>query len=192
MKVVVIIPTITGREDHLERCIEAYTRTSPQARLVVVKDKPTCGIAWQEGATANSNFDYLHLTADDLVPEPGWLEAAIAIADAGNIPAPVQVTPDGNVVGHYGSNGNMAPMTVIPFCTKAQWEQIQPMAPWHYWTDNYFSERAKRAGAQIIYSDAYKFIHHFAQVGRGAGMSEPVRMSTDGEAFNKWERTGEL
>jgi hypothetical protein len=39
--------------------------------LIVIKNEPTCGIAWQKGAE-QATGDFLHFTADDLEPALGW------------------------------------------------------------------------------------------------------------------------
>lgn len=178
-RVVVIIPTIKGREESLARTVRAYEETSPDAELIIIHDKPTCGVAWQEGSEQAGKFDYIHFTADDLVPHPGWLEAAKEIVAMGGVPAPIQLTADGQVVGSTGETGSQASMTVIPFCSYDQWQKIGPMVPWHYYTDNYFTDKAKQNGWESLYHTEYKFTHYFAQEGRGAGMTEPDRMHHD-------------
>ena len=83
----VIIPTITGREDWLERCLTAYKETSPaNTEFIVVKDEPTCGHAWIEGYRRSSGT-YVHFTADDIQPLPLWWREPMAVLAAGRIPA---------------------------------------------------------------------------------------------------------
>lgn len=66
----VVIPTVAGREHSLERCLAAY-RATADVELIVLADRQTCGVAWQEGIE-QATGDYLHLSADDLEPHPGW------------------------------------------------------------------------------------------------------------------------
>lgn len=84
----VIIPTIQGREDHFARCYHAYAATlvGYSFELVWVVDWPNWPAACNEGfrriregegATKPDSPEHLiHYTADDLVPHPGWFEAA--------------------------------------------------------------------------------------------------------------------
>lgn len=183
MKIRIVIPTIDGREDYLKHCIKSYKRTAPMAELVIIKNKPTCGSAWHEGAEKEGAFDYLHLTNDDLIAHPGWLEAAIKVADQGNVPNPLLLNRDGSIY-------IQAPGATLPFCTYEQWQQVRPMYLGHFFTDNYFSDRVKDNGADWIYTLGYKFTHYLAKVGRGAGMPESERLNLDLIEYNKWKSTG--
>ena len=51
-KVGVVIPTVEGREEYLERCIRGYEQRTPgvDLHLSVVHNAASCGIAWQAGA----------------------------------------------------------------------------------------------------------------------------------------------
>ena len=40
-----IVPTIEGREESLERCLASF----PDLNHIVVKGQPTCGLGWIEG-----------------------------------------------------------------------------------------------------------------------------------------------
>ena len=62
-----IVPTVTGREATLERCLESYHRCTAKDVLtvIVIKDEETCGIAWKKGM-ALSKAPYVHLNCDDL------------------------------------------------------------------------------------------------------------------------------
>ena len=46
----IIIPTIDGRERSFSRCMAAYADTTPvPAQYLCFDNRPTCGIAWNEG-----------------------------------------------------------------------------------------------------------------------------------------------
>lgn len=187
----VVIPTVTGREQSLARCQAAYLATVPtwlQLELLVELDRPTCGEAWARGAE-RATGDYLHFTADDLEPHPGWWEPAIAAADGSVLPAPVVYWPDGRVQSDEGiEDWAPAAMTRVPFCSRRQWRWLAPVGFWegaHYYTDNAFSLHGRRAGCEIRVRTGYAFTHRMASVGRGAGMSEQERMEHDGA---KWRR----
>ena len=186
MLVSVIVPTVSGREDYLARCLAAYEATSGNAELIVIRDRPTCGRAWEEGA-AKAQGRYLHFTADDLVPRPGWIETAIETVDEGAIPAATVYDADGEFESCAGKLlllDDRAPVdfSAVPFFSREQWGEIGPMGPMadsHYFTDNYLSMRASRAGIPILARTAYAFEHYWAQPGRGAGMTESERMRFD-------------
>ncbi len=174
-RISVIIPTIDGREDDLARCVAAYAeRSVHDTQLVVVNNLPTCAHAWNNGAEEAAG-DYLHFTADDLEPHAGWDDAAIEVVLAGGVPAPRVLEND----LRDGRDGEVMPMTAIPFCSKAQWERIRPVLEIHYYSDDYFSHRARLAGWPAVFNSRYLFTHHRAQPGRGAGMTEAERMERD-------------
>jgi hypothetical protein len=152
---------------------------------------PTCGVAWNEGA-ARARGDYLHWTADDLVPEPGWDVPAVTAA-AGAIPAPVTLRPDGTrrelrrLLGpdlrtdDHGDRQHRGRPVLQPPAVAA----IGPHLDCHYYTDNWFTHRARRAGYPVLVRSDYAFTHHWAQPGRGAGMTEEERMAHDREIYER-------
>jgi hypothetical protein len=179
----VILPTVDGRKVHLSRCHAAYEATMRNldgAEILVIRNQPACGVAWQIGAS-RSDRPYLHFTADDLVPHEGWWEAAVEAVDRGVIPAPLILGPTGAVeeVGPETTG-----CTRIPFCTRDQWTRIGPMIPLHYYTDNWFSFKARQAGYSIAEVPDYAFTHNWAQPGRQSG-----RMAQDKAAFESYTMT---
>lgn len=180
----IIIPTITGREIHFERCITAYQqRTANDFEILVERDHPAVGPAWNAGA-ARATGEFLHLTADDLEPAEGWDVAAIDAVDHGYLPAPRVTNQHGRLdsCGLHGvelENGARVPMSVIPFLTRALFDEIGPVLPIHYFTDNWISWRAARAGWSTRVCRGFAFTHHWAEVGRGAGMTYEERMAHD-------------
>ena len=191
--ITVVIPTVRGREDHYERCVEAYrTRSAGHAiHLVTVRDMDTCGLAWNAGAAqaAEQPPDYLHFTADDLEPHWGWDVAAIEAVKANKLPAPRIVNPAGHL-DYCGEHQTELPdwqrvqMSVIPFMSWAQWQKIGPALDCHYFTDNHLSWRGLRAGYETVVRRGYEFTHHWAQARRGAGMTVEQRMAHDRDVFN--------
>jgi hypothetical protein len=180
----VIVPTIDGREAHLSRCVAAYEATMREledTEILVVRNQPACGVAWQIGASRAAR-PYLHLTADDLVPHSGWWQAAVRAVDHGVIPAPLILGPSGAVeeVGPETTG-----CTRIPFCSREQWNRIGPMIPLHYYTDNWFSFKARQAGYSIADVPEYACTHHWAEAGR---LSD--RMALDKAAFVSYTTTG--
>jgi hypothetical protein len=180
----VVVPTVAGREEHLARCLTAYRERSVNPiELIVIHDRPTVGIAWNEGA-GKAVGDLLHFTADDLEPLARWDEMAVDSARAGRIPAPgsitrVDGTVDRSLTEGQAVSGYAADISVIPFCSREQWECIGSFLDCHYFTDSFFSHRAVQCGYPIVGRTGFAFVHHYAQPGRGAGMTEGERMAHD-------------
>jgi hypothetical protein len=189
----VICPTIAGREEHYARCRAAYeANTIAPFEFITIRDKPTCADGWNEGAE-QATGDLIHFTADDLEPHPGWDLPAIEAVRRGYLPAPRIVNPDGKLdyCGYHGielPDKAIVDMSVIPFMTREQWDKIGPCLPIHYFSDNYLSWRGLQAGYRTVVRREYAFTHHWAQPGRGAGMSYPERMEHDRKIFE--EATG--
>jgi hypothetical protein len=188
----VIVPTVPGREDHLERCTRAYAGHAPGGYaldLVIERGHPAVGIAWQAGAE-KARGEYIHLTNDDIEPRPGWHAPAIEAVQRGCLPAPQVYSPDGApqslpAWGALGDDWAPVTMTTLPFCSRAQWERIGPVARIHYYSDDFFSYRGRKAGWATALRSGYAFTHHWALPGRGAGMTEAERMEHDRRLYDE-------
>lgn len=189
----VIIPTVVGREASLDRCLVAYANNSVyEVRPFIIRDKPTCGIAWNVGADLAdvnqpviSPATYIHFSADDLEPLPGWDRAAVRAVEEGFYPAALVQLPDGR--GQYWGDHQAAipdrtPVNAgyVPFMSWPMWNKIGPSLNIHYGTDNWLSWKAERAGFKNVYVEGFAFKHHSEPAGRGAGMSEIERRHHDG------------
>lgn len=176
-RIAVVIPTVTGRADHLARCVTEYAKYDVE--ILVLPNRSCCGDAWNQGA-AMVDTKYVHFTADDLEPLPGWLEAAKEVADQGQIPAPLVLRPDGS----SESAGGL--VALVPFLPRELWCHIGPVpAGLHYYTDNWITDRGRDLGFPTVPCEDYAFVHHWAQPGRGAGMSEPDRLAHDHAVYVK-------
>ncbi len=191
----VVVPTITGREESLHRCLTAYAATTHDYEVIVVANERACGIAWQKGA-AVAQGRYLHLTADDLEPHSGWWLPLAEACESGRIGCPIVYEPDGSVQSVGGMGWEPCPRwkrdwqpvdwTTVPFVTRKQWESIAPMIPLHYCTDIWVSARARQAGIPTVVRAHSGFTHHNEPVGRGAGMDVHERNRHDREAFTRY------
>lgn len=186
----IVVPTIKGREDHLERCLAAYARrTVSPHEIIVIKDRPVVGVAWNDGAE-EARGEYLHFTADDLEPHDGWDVPAVEAMDAGYMPSPAVYEPDGSRSfcgvwqGDYADWAHCKESNV-PFMSRQVWEIIGPVLPVHYYSDNWISWHARQHGYQHVVRREYAFTHHWAQVGRGAGMTQDERMAVDRQTYEK-------
>jgi len=183
----IVVPTITGREHWLERCTEAYHKTLqdfPDYQIIVIKDRKTCGVAWNEGlALAKGN--YIHLTADDIEPLDGWVWPALESADNGELPAARILNTDGSLQScgtdaNEHDEGEEATIARIPFATAEQFRKIGPMMNEHYQTDQWFSHRGRQEGFPTVVRRDYLFYHHFAPEGR-----LDHRLAADVRAYHK-------
>ena len=169
----VIIPTITGREHWLERCVSAYEESlSPFGQeIIVIKDRPSCGVAWNEGI-AQAQGRWIHLSADDLEPvSPSWWMHAVMSADRGELPSARILNTDGTLQScgtdhHEHEEGEEAFVARIPFATREQFDRIGPMLNEQYMGDYWFSHRGRQCGYKSVVRRDYCFIHHYAQEGR--------------------------
>jgi len=187
-----IVPTITGREHWLEKCVKAYERTTPSLQLIIVHGKDSCGEAWQEGSL-EAKGDYIHFGADDVEVHQGWWEAAAAVCDGGNVPAPLVFNTDGSVQSCGGSwecmepDGAVTEFTRGPFMSLAQWSVIGPMEALHYYSDNWFTYRARLAGFEPVVCHGYAMTHHLAPEGRLHN-----RLGSDGAEYNRLVEGGSI
>lgn len=183
-KILVIVPTIDGREKSLFRCLDTYKTRTPkhEVEMMVLRNYDTCGIAWGVGMelAKHKDFDYIQLSADDLEPHEGWAEPAIAMIESGKLPAPKILNPDGSLFS-FGHNAGKT--SVVPMFKKEHIERVLPMAPWHYWTDDYVSHKL---GLPVENCEGYTFTHHADPVGRLMSHND------DMVKWNHYQATGDL
>jgi hypothetical protein len=187
----IVIPTVTGREDHYERCRAAYVQVAAyDYELLTETDHATCGLAWQAGAMRAAG-DYIHFTCDDLEPLPGWDDAAVRASQAGAVPAPkVTHAETGELQswpawGCEHADGIDAGFSAIPFLSRTMWEVVQPLFTGHYYCDNFISYRARKQGWPSLFVNGYAFRHHWAQHRRGAGMTQDDRLAYDRGQYDR-------
>ncbi len=166
----IIIPTIKGRERWLKKCLASYLDSSPECEVIIVRDRPTCGIAWNDGYR-QATGEYLHFSADDLEAHEGWWQGAIIAAENNLIPAPRILNPDGTLQGcadmlEEYEQGSVVSFTRIPFLSRKQARLIAPIITTHYSTDLWVSEVGRMHGYQTVMVNEYLFTHHLAQEGR--------------------------
>lgn len=202
-RVAICIPTVTGREESFARAVEAYGRTSGTEHdvyVVHVLDQPTWGAGVEACMQRISELEPLptivHFSADDLVPQKGWLETAIETVRNGHCPAPVLDT-DGVI--HYGhpptpdmSDGKATATSVVPTILIEWWDFIAPMFLGHYATDDYISLKLRMHGIQTIGRTGYRFEHYHEMAERGAGMTQDERMRHDLDIFHRYQMTGKM
>ncbi len=165
----VIIPTITGREASLERTLNAYKVTVPDAELVVIQDEPSWGHACNWGFE-QATGDVLHFGADDLEPLPGWTDDVLpALEQHDELPAPRVMNHSADGVHdnrHDGHDRALTRFTRVPILTRDQYERIGPWPEYNYVADVWLSGRARALGIQTRLYYSYAFVHHWSQIGR--------------------------
>ena len=185
-----IIPTVTGREDTLTRCIESYERNTAKDVLtfIVVKDEPTCGAAWKKGLGL-STAPYVALSCDDLeMTSPTWAGVACETVDRGELPCPIVRRPDGSLescggdmnapaclISHMQEDGTVVDFTPVPFMSREQADAIS-MLEIHYGSDVWVSHRGRQLGYETTVTWGYEFVHHRSDIKRR--QAEPGEMAT--------------
>ncbi len=103
MRLLVCIPTLTGRERYLANCLRGYRERSPGVELMesIIRDAPTCGIGWQRCVDqAWCEWDYVHFSNDDIVVGEGWLAPLIDAVDSDFFLPVSRIEPAGVHLGH--------------------------------------------------------------------------------------------
>ena len=137
---------------------------------IIVKDRATCGEAWNEGIQ-QARAPYILLSADDITPQPGWLQVGRQWVDDGYLPCPRVLNPDGTLQS-CGPNTDENPtgfpsdIARVPFLSREQAEAIFPIQPIHYATDYLVAYRAGQSGWPCKVVREMQFTHHFASEGR--------------------------
>lgn len=175
--IAVVVPTIRGREALYERTVAAYRATADVA-IITVRDRPTIGQAWNDGAEAaiGTGAEYLHLSADDVEPQPGWAEAAAQAAQADRWPSPRILNPDGTLhsCGTMGGGmllpecGNTTPCgsSPFPFMQMSEWAGVGPSIPAHYYADDFLAWSARQQGLQVQVVRDFCLVHLEGTPGR--------------------------
>ena len=169
-----IVPTVPGREESLERCLASF----PGLNHIVVSGYPACGQAWEAGIRV-SDAPYLMLCADDIeAMDSDWIEPCVEAVDEDLLPAPMVFRPDGSIEsagGDMAASGclltdvrpNRQPVdfTPMPFLSRAQIESIG-MIPSHMMCDVWVSHRGRQLGYETVLLHDYRLVHHHEMVGR--------------------------
>lgn len=166
-RISIVIPTIKGRESWLEKCLEGYKQTAPLAEVIIIRDAPSCGVAWEEGY-AQTTRPYIHFTADDIVPCRDWYREALKWLDLDTIPA-ANVRNQRGGPNHCDSPlGEMGhvPNILVPLLKRHMIELGGWFQPFHYGTDDWITYRAVQLGYPVERCWEYKVTHFVAPEGR--------------------------
>jgi hypothetical protein len=207
LQIDIIVPTVSGREASLERCLDSFERTVRIAGLeaIIIRDPETCGAGWLVGL-GMSTAPYVLLACDDQESlSDGWDEICIETADEGLIVCPRVWLADGTIESQGGDMGvlnhtisrpqrDRTPVnyTTIPFVSRAAIEEIG-MIDVHYCSDVWVSYRGRQLGYETVLRHGFDVRHWREAPGRGAGMSVPERDALDQRTMqaklDEYERT---
>lgn len=178
MTTCIVIPTIPGREVLLSRTIDGYRADAPDVRFLIVRDRPTIGEAWTDGAVRALELgaSTIHLAADDIVPHHGAVLAGTLAAEAGTLPSPRILHVGGSLLqcGSLGhglllpecATGTPAGSSQFPVLPADVMESILPLPPIHYYADDYVAAAARDRGMDVRVVRDYLFTHLEGSAGR--------------------------
>jgi hypothetical protein len=192
MKVSIVIPTIKGREELFTQTIGAYKASKPSSvefEFIKPSGYATIGEAWNVGAL-KATGTFTHLSADDVSPHDGWLDAAVNATNRGEWPCPRIINVDGSLhsCGTLGggmllpesADGTDVASSPFPFFRTERWIQIGPTPPIHYYADDYLGWRARSAGLLPTVCRDYLLTHHEGTTGR---QKVALRSAADNQVF---------
>ena len=185
MRLSVVVPTISGREDSLARTLAAYEDTlyGCSNEIIIIQDAPT----WPEACNMGyekAKADVVHFGADDLEPLPGWWKPALKhLKETDELPAAAVYNPDGVLSNEIdGANGDLVHFTRVPILRRDQYERIGSWPEIVYYADIWLSEKARTLGMRTRILYEYAFLHHWSQVGR---VDSKVNLDEAGFALNR-------
>lgn len=169
--ITVVIPTIAVRADYLTRAIDAFEiNTRRPVEILVYRDRPTCGTAWNEGL-AEATGDYVCLAADDLEPHPGWDDAAVDCLNTHRLPCPRILNHDGSLQScgnaiREDPDGADSDVARVPFLPRELIPHLYPVFDNHYAGDYWITWKARQAGWPTVVVRDMVFTHHMLEQGR--------------------------
>lgn len=175
----VVIPTISGRELLLESTVEGYNNQDAETRVYVVSGAKTIGAGWQMGAEAaiRDGVEFVHMSADDVIPSPGCMAAAVdCVTNAGVLPSPRLLNRDGSVLacGTLGAGqllqdvplGTPVASSGFPFLPAELATAIMPLPAIHYYCDDFIGWMGRQYDWPTVAVPDYEFRHMEGSVGR--------------------------
>lgn len=193
-----IVPTIKGREEALERCLDSYERNSlVELNQIIVADSETCGWGWKRGLRLSS-APYVLFGCDDQECLSGtWAQTCIETVEQGMLPCPRVWNPDGSIESQGGDMASFRHViarpqkdwtpvdyTTVPFLSRAWADEIGSLEI-HYSSDVWFSYRARQLGHETVLRHGYDVRHWKDAIGRGAGMSVLDRDAQDEQTMRE-------
>jgi hypothetical protein len=170
-EIVVVIPTIPERKESLEVCVAKYTMTLEGVphEIKTIHGCDTCGEGWDIGVryALSVGSKYVHITADDIDPLPGWYQTAVEVMDAGFLPT--QWMDDRGVGISYPGQFEDWDEEIacsLPFCFTEDAAEILPYPHLHTPIDLWWSAMMRRNGHRWCYHHGFGFVHRADPRGR--------------------------
>lgn len=175
MKLSVIIPSIRGHEQKLERTLQAYRDNTPiKPEFVTPLNYTSAGAGWAAGLD-RATGDYVMLGIDDMEPQLGWFSTAVRTLEMGFIPAARVMFDDGRT-DCYGSMGGGMHLLAAPdwtpcrqspvwMATREMFDRIGKPISIHYYVDDDWFWRAQLAGYKVVLRTDFYFIHRHSADG---------------------------
>lgn len=172
-ELLLLVPTIKGREESCERTIASYERHGKYPfETYTARDYPSTGAAWAK-LLPRVTQDLAHLTTDDVTAESEWSQQIVNewVWNAGLAVPLVMRMPGGEIESH-GAHGRLhlertqvfwCGVPVVPKCcyrdiANALWSAA-PDGDIHYFSDNLISDVLRMNGHQQIALPAYRLGH---------------------------------
>jgi hypothetical protein len=138
MRLLVCIPTITGREEFLKRAVWAYQKRTPgvEVHIEVVYNEPTCGLGWQKAVERGLSRlqpppEYIHFGNDDIMVAEGWFFPLAEAASQGYLPGS-RMEPAGYHLGEEPAEA-ISPWWVKPSERSYFYADLPENQPKHDW-----------------------------------------------------------
>lgn len=158
-----VVPTIPGREDLLDACVESLEAHGIEP--VVVLDSPSCGEGWEFGLE-QCTAPVVGLWSDDFTIDK-WDGATVRrlLRRQVVILCPTILNPDGSLqgaggMGHNFPDGAVARNTICPIGERHVLEGFKPWPPLNHYCDTWISQRAIWAKRGPIVTSRIRLIHH--------------------------------
>lgn len=158
-----VVPTIPGREHHLEACLASLEQHDIEP--VVVENSPSCGEGWAVGL-AQCKAPIVGLWSDDFtITHWDLAEIRDRLKKRITVLAPVILNPDGTLQGAGGmgldlQDGATAHNTICPIAERTVLEGFKPW-PWlNHYCDTWISQRAVWMGRGPTVTRAAVLTHH--------------------------------
>lgn len=189
MRILVLIPTITGREDVFRQAAHTQGHPFPVGGATVevwsTLDQPDLGTAYEIGLEQMSaDVTHVLFSGDDTTADPRWLQAAVAELEAGFLPGPFMCWSNGREVGDDGPPGHVHEGRRGPILLPVDVAQaIRPLPPMVQYIDLWMHAAIRQKSSWMHrQSGGFRFVNHGLQKPETVGRSEAMwwRLQAEG------------
>lgn len=199
-RLLVVIPTVEGREEDLAKTVAAY-EADPRCTVHATYGHGQVGAGWDRGlhewldATGDTHPEPTHVLFgnDDMWPHAGYLDPALEASDRGYTPCPYMWRPDGTLEsgGEWqkpNPDWHVVHWSPLPFFRfDERGPHLDGFPPIHYWSDNWLAVSAQyRLNRPVVVRRDFAFTHTWAMPGRQY-LEDPAARAA-GKLFQAFER----